>query len=311
MLVIRRKYSEAQIMLYHIKNLRDEFLLKDESNYYGYFYHYPSEDYEYYNLKAKYINALLYFRMSRDNKKVISEEMLINVECLKRKESIKILFDVLEDIKDPEASFFIKYSVDLLENTDKEDLRWLALKSFKYLLSMIEGTTTIGNNFIALSVEFYIAMLHSDLEEKAQGLQDLQKVQEKIIGLNHPSTLETVNAIQKLFIRDEDKSTYLKNEVGKRESLLQFEKSDLNAKGISILKEMYAKKSSKDDYSINRNIPSSSRELLPGNKRKSLGTENIQAKRKKIDNQQVSSYFNDVNVDLSYQQDAIVNLSCI
>lgn len=287
MLVIRRKYSEAQIMLYYTNNLRDEFLLKDESNC---FYHYPSQDYEYYNLKAKYINALLYFRMSQDSKKVISEEMLPNVECLKRKESIKILFDVLEDIKHPEESFSLKYSVDLLENTDKEDLRWLALKTFEYVLSIIEDMTTTGNNFIALSAEFYIAMLHSDLGEKAKCLQNLQKVQEKIIGLNHPSTLETVNAIQELFTEGEDKLTYLRNEIEKRESLLQFEKSDLNAKGVSILKELYVEKNSESSSLV------SSEELLLGNKR-FLDTESTKTKRRKIDNQQpASSYLDGVDI---------------
>lgn len=306
MLVIRRKYSEAQIMLYHINNLRDEFLLKDEGNYYGCFYQNPSEDYEYYNLKAKYINALLYFRMSQDNKKVISEEMLLNIESLKRKESIKILFDVLEDIKDPEKSFFLKYSTYSLENTNKENLRWLALKTFKYVLSMIEDMNTIGNDFIALSAEFYIAMLHSNLGEKAQGLQDLQKVQEKIIGLNHPSTLETVNAIQELFTEGEDKLTYLRNEVEKRESLLQFEKSDLNAKGVSILKEMYAKENSSNYSSVN-NV-SSSGELLSQGKRP-LDTKNTQTKRRKIDNQQpVSSCLDDIDIDSSHQQNDMVNL---
>lgn len=208
--------------------------------------------------------------------------MLLNVECLKRKESIKMLFDVLEDIKDPEKSFFLKYKVDSLENTDKENLRWLALKTFEYVLSMIEDMTTTGNNFIALSAEFYIAMLHSDLGEKAQSLQDLQKVQEKIIGLNHPSTLETVNAIQELFTEGEDKLTYLRNEIEKRESLLQFEKSDLNAQGVSILKKFYVEKDRKYSPSVNA---SSSEELLLGNKR-FLDTKSTQAKRKKTDNQQ-------------------------
>lgn len=293
MLVIRRKYSEAQIMLYHINNLRDEFLLKDESNYYGCFYQNPSEDYDYYNLKAKYINALLYFHMSRDNKKIISEEMLLNVECLKRKESIKMLFDVLEDIKDPEKSFLLKYSVYSLENTDKENLRRLALEKFKYVLSMIEDITTTRSNFVALSAEFYIAILHSDLGKKAQSLQDLQKVQEKIIGLNHPSTLETVNAIQELFTEGKDKLTYLRNEIEKRESLLQFEKSDLNAQGVSILKRLYVEKDNKDYPSVHA---SSSEELLLGNKR-FLDTGSTKTKRKKMDNQQpVSSFLDGVDI---------------
>ncbi|MGL9726223.1 MAG: hypothetical protein ACR5KV_06480 [Wolbachia sp.] len=180
MLVIRRRYSEAQIMLYYIQNLKDEFLLKNESDYCYCSYQYPNKDYEYYNLKAKYINALLYFPMSQDNEKVIRGKMLPNMECLGRKESIKILLDMLEDIKDPENSFFLKYSVNFLENTGKENLRWLALKIFKYVLLMIEDITTTESNFVVLSAEFYIALLHSNLEEKAlQGLQDLQKVQKK------------------------------------------------------------------------------------------------------------------------------------
>ncbi|MGL9726558.1 MAG: hypothetical protein ACR5KV_08705, partial [Wolbachia sp.] len=86
----------------------------------------------------------------------------------------------LEDIKDPENSFFLKYSVNFLENTGKENLRWLALKIFKYVLLMIEDITTTESNFVVLSTEFYIALLHSNLEKKAlQGLQDLQKVQKK------------------------------------------------------------------------------------------------------------------------------------
>ena len=130
----------------------------------------------------------------------------------------------------------------------------------------------------------------------------MQELQEKVIGINHPDTLDTVDAAQELFTRDEDKSTYLKNEVEKRESLLQFEKSDLNSKGVSILKELYVEKNSESSSSV------SSEELLLGNKR-FLDTESTKTKRRKMDNQQpVSSFLDGIDIDSGYQQNDMVSL---
>ncbi|XCA36015.1 MAG: ankyrin repeat domain-containing protein [Wolbachia endosymbiont of Armadillidium vulgare] len=310
--VMQKRYTDAFTTLYYVRQLRDEIFLKisdfnsDNDPYLD-----PSEVYEFYNLDTKYIYALAYFFMSQERKKVtINEEALPHKEDLPRELSIQTLFRQLQDILiNQESSQYLQpapYFVEIeVGKVIQRELREKALQYFEKVLKLQKNYGFLDNHPNVLSVKFYIAVLHSCLEDKEKALQELQRLQElqeKVIGINHPDTLDTVYAIQKLFTRDEDKSTYLKNEVEKRESLLQFEKSDLNAKGVSILKELYVEKNSESSSSV------SSEELLLGNKR-FLGTESTQIKRKKMDNQQqVSSYFNNVNIGLSHQQDAIVNL---
>ncbi|QCB62726.1 hypothetical protein EJB00_03890 [Wolbachia endosymbiont of Drosophila mauritiana] len=315
--VMQKKYTDAFTILYYVRQLRDEiFLERNDFKSHGDPYIYPSEAYEFYNLDEKYAYALACFFISQDRKKVtINERMLPCEEDLSPKLSIQALLEQLQDVlKNQEDSQYLQpapYSIE--ENIDeglRKTLSNRTLQYFKKVLKLQKDYEFSESAAIVLSVKFYIALLHSDLGERKRALQELQQlqeIQEEIIGISHPDTLETVDAIQKLFTRGEDRLIYLKNEIEKRESLLQFKRSDLNAQGVSILKEMYAKESSNYYPSVNT---SSSEDLLSQDKRP-LDIGNTQAKRRKIDNKQVSSYFNDVNIDLSYQQDAIVNLSCI
>ncbi|WP_264375514.1 ankyrin repeat domain-containing protein [Wolbachia endosymbiont (group B) of Sphaerophoria taeniata] len=310
--VMQKRYTDAFTTLYYVRQLRNEIFLKisdfnsDDDPYLD-----PSEVYEFYNLDTKYIYALAYFFMSQERKKVtINEEALPHKEDLPRELSIQALFRQLQDILiNQESSQYLQpapYFVEIeVGKVIKRELREKALQYFEKVLKLQKNYGFLDNHPNVLSVKFYIAVLHSCLEDKEKALQELQRLQElqeKVIGINHLDTFDTVYAIQKLFTRDEDKSTYLKNEVEKRESLLQFEKSDLNAKGVSILKELYVEKNSESSSSV------SSEELLLENKR-FLDTESTKTKRRKIDNQPaIKSYLNDVNVNLSRQQDAIVNL---
>ncbi|WP_265014751.1 tetratricopeptide repeat protein [Wolbachia endosymbiont (group B) of Camptogramma bilineatum] len=145
--------------------------------------------------------------------------------------SIKALFRQLQDILiNQESSQYLQpapYFVAIeVGKVIQRELREKALQYFEKVLKLQKNYGFLDNHPNVLSVKFYIAVLHSCLEDKEKALQELQRLQElqeKVIGINHLDTLDTVYAIQKLFTRDEDKSTYLKNEVEKRESLLQFE----------------------------------------------------------------------------------------
>lgn len=308
--VVQGRYCDAFTILYYGRELRDEiFLKRNDCDLYGNLYLYPSNMHEFYNLEARYIYALASFFISQDKKKVtINEGLLPHKEDLPCELSVQALFKQLQDIlKNQESSKYLQSAPYSVKSNIGEELqkqaREKALQSFERVLQLQKNYGFLESHPKVLSVKFYIALLHSYLGDREKALQELQKLQElreKVIGVNHPDTLITVDAIQELFAKDEDRFTYLKDEIEKRKSLLQFEKSDLNVRSVSILKEMYAEKNSNDHAS-------SSRELLPGlpgSKRRSLDTENIQAKRRKIDNQQkVSSYLDSVNVDLSHQQE--------
>lgn len=313
--VMQGRYCDAFTILYYGRELRDEiFLKRNDFDPYGNLYLYPSNMHEFYNLEARYIYALASFFISQDKKKVtINEELLPHKEDLPREFSVQALFKQLQDIlKNQESSKYLQQAPYSVKSNIGEELqkqaREKALQSFERVLQLQKGYGFLESHPKVLSVKFYIALLHSYLGDREKALQELRQVQEaqeEVIGMNHPDTLETVDAIQKLFTRDEDRLTYLRNGIEKRESLLEFEKSDLNAQGISILKRLYVEKDNKDSPPVHA---SSSEELLLGNKR-FLGTESTQTKRRKIDNQQqVSSYLDSVSVDFSHQQDAVVNL---
>lgn len=311
--VMQKRYTDALTTLYYVRRLRDEIFLKisdfnsDDDPYLD-----PSEMYEFYNLDIKYTYALTHFFMGQERKKVTinNEEVLSHKEDLPRELSIQYLFRQLQDvIINQEGSQYLQPAPSFVKRklgkVIQRELREKTLRYFEEILMLQKNYGFLDSHPTVLSVKFYIAVLHSCLEDKEKALQELQQLQElqeKVIGVNHPSTLETVNAIQELFTEGEDKLTYLRNEIEKRESLLRFEKSDLNSQGVSILKELYVEKNSESSSSV------SSEELLLGNKR-FLDTESTKTKRRKIDNQPASkSYLNDVNVNLSRQQDAIINL---
>ncbi len=294
--VMQKRYTDAFTTLYYVRRLRDEIFLKlgdfdsDDDPYL-----YPSEMYELYNLDTKYIYALAYFFMVQERKKVtINEGELSHKEDLPRELSIQALFRNLQDVLiNQEGSQYLQpapYFVEIeVEKVIQRELREKTLRYFEEVLKLQKNYGFLDNHPNVLSVKFYIAVLHSCLEDKEkvlQELQQLQELQEKVIGVNHPDTLGTVNAIQELFTEGEDKLTYLRNEIEKRESLLQFEKSDLNAKGVSILKELYVEKNSESSSSV------SSEELLLENK-SFLDTESTKTKRRKMDNQQQVSELQD------------------
>ncbi|MFT4314761.1 MAG: ankyrin repeat domain-containing protein [Wolbachia pipientis] len=300
--VMQKRYTDAFTILYYVRRLRDEIFLKiSDFNSDDYPYLDPSKMYEFCNLDIKYIYALAYFFMNQERKKVtINEEALPHKEDLPRELSIQALFRNLQDVLiNQEGSQYLQpapYFVEIeVEKVIQRELREKTLRYFEEVLKLQKNYGFLDNHPNVLSVKFYIAVLHSCLEDKEKALQELQQLQElqeKVIGVNHPSTLETVNAIEELFNEGEDKLTYLRNEIEKRESLLQFEKSDLNAKGVSILKELYVEKNSESSSSV------SSEELLPGNKR-FLDTESTKTKRRKMDNQQPASSFLD-GVDIFF-----------
>ncbi|QJT94865.1 ankyrin repeat domain-containing protein [Wolbachia endosymbiont of Diaphorina citri] len=310
--VMQKRYTDAFTTLYYVRRLRDEIFLKiSDFNSDNDPYLYPSEMYELYNLDTKYIYALAYFFMVQERKKVtINEGELSHQEDLPRELSIQALFRNLQDVLiNQEGSQYLQpapYFVEIeVEKVIQRELREKTLRYFEEVLKLQKNYGFLDNHPNVLSVKFYIAVLHSclgDKEKALQELQQLQELQEKVIGVNHPSTLETVNAIQELFTEGEDKLTYLRNEIEKRESLLQFEKSDLNAKGVSILKELYVEKNSESSSSV------SSEELLLGNKR-FLDTESTKTKRRKMDNQQpASSFLDGIDIDSGYQQNDMVSL---
>ncbi|WP_353272227.1 ankyrin repeat domain-containing protein [Wolbachia endosymbiont (group B) of Alcis repandata] len=306
--VMQKRYTDAFTTLYYVRRLRDEIFLKlgdfysDDDPYL-----YPSEIYELYNLDTKYIYALAYFFMVQERKKVtINEGELSHKEDLPRELSIQALFRNLQDVLiNQEGSQYLQpapYFVEIeVEKVIQRELREKTLRYFEEVLKLQKNYGFLDNHPNVLSVKFYIAVLHSclgDKEKALQELQQLQELQEKVIGVNHPDTLGTVNAIQELFTEGEDKLTYLRNEIEKRESLLQFEKSDLNAKGVSILKELYVEKNSESSSSV------SSEELLLENK-SFLDTESTKTKRRKMDNQQQVSELQDCTLSGSVKGQCI------
>ncbi|WP_206663913.1 ankyrin repeat domain-containing protein [Wolbachia endosymbiont of Laodelphax striatellus] len=310
-LVMQERYFDAFTILHYERVLRDEiFLRRNDFEFYDGLYFYPHGIYGFCNLEAKYTYALVYFFTSQGRGKItVEEKMLPHEEDLSREFNIQTLLNQLQDVlKNQEDIQYLQSAPYVVERKIRKALQEKAkekiLKNFEEVLQLQKEYGFLENNPKVLSVKFYIAILHGQLGNRKKALQELQQVQEmqeEIIGLNHPDTLETVDAIQELFTRDENRLTYLKNEIERRESLLQLKKSDLDARGVSILKEMYAKENSNNYPSVNA---SSSRELLSQDKRPS-DTENIQIKRRKIDNQQQVSELQDCTLPCSVKGQCI------
>ncbi|QUI60445.1 ankyrin repeat domain-containing protein [Wolbachia endosymbiont of Spodoptera picta] len=203
--VMQKRYTDALTTLHYVRLLRDEIFLKigdfnsDDDPYLD-----PSEMYEFYNLDTKYIYALAYFFMVQERKKVtINEEELSHKEDLPRELSIQALFRHLQDVLiNQEGSQYLQpapYFVEIeVEKVIQRKLREKTLRYFEEVLKLQKNYGFLDNHPNVLSVKFYIAVLHSCLEDKEKALQELQQLQElqeKVIGVNHPDTLGTVNAI--------------------------------------------------------------------------------------------------------------------